>query len=110
MRKCQWSVAQAMCASPAVLNRWQSINWTRCEAEVRKLQVRIAKALKANAVPEEARSRLIRTRINSELREPCAVKVACTVLKGESGGNPAALLRKAKTADRFLLINSIWQV
>ena len=39
-----------MCASPAVLNRWQSINWTRCEAEVRKLQVRIVKALKAKRV------------------------------------------------------------
>ena len=50
MRKCQWSVVQAMCASPAVLNRWQSINWTRCEAEVRKLQVRIVKALKAKRV------------------------------------------------------------
>lgn len=50
MRKRQWSVAQAMCASPAVLNRWQSINWTRCEQEVRKLQVRIVKALKAKRV------------------------------------------------------------
>ena len=39
-----------MCASPAVLNRWQSINWAQCEAEVRKLQVRIVKALKAKRV------------------------------------------------------------
>lgn len=50
MRKRQWNVAKATCASPAVLNRWQSINWTRCEAEVRKLQVRIVKALKARRV------------------------------------------------------------
>ena len=33
----------------------------------------------------------------TELREPCAVKVACTVLKGESGGNPADLLRESMT-------------
>ena len=38
------------------------------------------------------RVELIRTRINLELQEPCAVKVACTVRKGESGGNPANLL------------------
>jgi DNA-binding XRE family transcriptional regulator len=50
------------------------------------------------------KSRLIRTRINLELREPCAVKVACTVLKGESGGNPANLLRIDKyiTMDKKL--------
>ena len=40
------------------------------------------------------RAELIRTRINLELQEPCAVKVACTVRKGESGGNPANLLGK----------------
>ena len=40
----------ATCASLAVLNRWQSIDWTKCEKEVRKLQVRIVKALKANRV------------------------------------------------------------
>ena len=50
MRKRQWSVAPAMCASSAVVNRWHSINWGRCEKEVRKLQVRIVKALKANRV------------------------------------------------------------
>ena len=40
------------------------------------------------------RAELIRTRINLELQEPCAVKVACTVRKGGSGGNPANLLGK----------------
>ena len=50
MRKRQWSVALATCASLAVLNRWHSINWGKCEKEVRKLQVRIVKALKANRV------------------------------------------------------------
>ena len=48
MRKRQWSVALATCASLAVVNRWHSINWGKCEKEVRKLQVRIVKALKAN--------------------------------------------------------------
>ena len=47
MRKRQWSVALATCASLAVVNRWHSINWGKCESEVRKLQVRIVKALKA---------------------------------------------------------------
>lgn len=40
----------AACASLAVVNRWHSINWGKCETEVRKLQVRIVKALKANRV------------------------------------------------------------
>lgn len=47
MRKRRWSVALATCASLAVVNRWHSINWGKCEQEVRKLQVRIVKALKA---------------------------------------------------------------
>ena len=40
-------MALATCASLAVVNRWHSINWGKCEQEVRKLQVRIVKALKA---------------------------------------------------------------
>ena len=50
MRKRQESAAPAACASSAEPNRWQSIDWAGCEREVRKLQVRIVKALKANRV------------------------------------------------------------
>ena len=39
------------------------------------------------------RADYLKREIIKELHEPCAVKVACTVLEGESGGNPADLLR-----------------
>ena len=42
------------------------------------------------------RAELVRTKIHLELREPCAVKVARTVRKGGSGGNPADLLGSIK--------------
>ena len=42
--------AQAKCASSAALTAWQTINWVSCEKEVRKLQVRIVEALKANRI------------------------------------------------------------
>ena len=51
------------------------------------------------------RAELIRTRINLELQEPCAVKVACTVRKGGSGGNPANLLgRKTDLLERETIV------
>ena len=84
MRKCQWSVAQAMCASPAVLNRWQSINWTRCEAEVRKLQVRIVKALKAKRVGKV--KSLQRILVNSFAAKALAVRRVATNTGGSTAG------------------------
>ncbi|MCI5505420.1 MAG: hypothetical protein MR421_03040, partial [Prevotella sp.] len=47
MKKRQLDEAQAECASSAALTAWQTINWVSCEKEVRKLQVRIVEALKA---------------------------------------------------------------
>ena len=38
------------------------------------------------------RADYLKREIIKELHEPCAVKVACTVLEGESGGNPTDLL------------------
>ena len=84
MRKRQWSVVQAMCASPAVLNRWQSINWTRCEAEVRKLQVRIVKALKANRAGKVRKLQRILT--NSFAAKALAVRRVATNTGGSTAG------------------------
>lgn len=50
MKKRQLDEAQAKCASSAALTAWQTINWVSCEKEVRKLQVRIVEALKANRI------------------------------------------------------------
>lgn len=50
MKKRQLDEAQAECASSAALTAWQTINWVSCEKEVRKLQVRIVEALKANRI------------------------------------------------------------
>lgn len=84
MRKTQWSVASATCASPAVLNRWQSINWIRCEAEVRKLQVRIVKALKAKRVGK-VRS-LQRILVNSFAAKALAVRRVTSNKGGSTAG------------------------
>ena len=84
MRKRQWSVVQATCASPAVLNRWQSINWTRCEAEVRKLQVRIVKALKAKRVGKV--KSLQRILVNSFAAKALAVRRVATNTGGSTAG------------------------
>ena len=53
MKKRQLDEAQAECASSAALTAWQTINWVWCEKEVRKLQVRIVEALKANNIGKE---------------------------------------------------------
>ena len=50
MKKRQLDEAQAKCACSAALTAWQTINWVSCEKEVRKLQVRIVEALKANRI------------------------------------------------------------
>lgn len=50
MKKRQWNEAQAECASSAVPDAWRTINWEKCEREVRKLQVRIVEALKQNRI------------------------------------------------------------
>lgn len=75
---------QATCASPAVLNRWQSINRTRCEAEVRKLQVRIVKALKAKRVGKV--KSLQRILVNSFAAKALAVRRVATNTGGSTAG------------------------
>ena len=75
---------QATCASPAVLNRWQSINWTRCEAEVRKLQVRIVKALKAKRVGKV--KSLQHILVNSFAAKALAVRRVATNTGGSTAG------------------------
>src|SRR5512137_979988 len=38
------NVDLSMCASPAPAARWDQIDWSRCERQVRRLQARIVKA------------------------------------------------------------------
>ena len=84
MRKRQWNMAQAMCASPAVLNRWQSINWQKCEEAVRKLQVRIVKALKAKRVGKV--KSLQHILVNSFAAKALAVRRVATNKGGGTAG------------------------
>jgi RNA-directed DNA polymerase len=67
-----------------VLNRWQSINWTRCEAEVRKLQVRIVKALKAKRVGKV--KSLQHILVNSFAAKALAVRRVATNTGGSTAG------------------------
>ena len=56
---------------------WSSVDWTKIRRHVSRLQARFVKAVSGRWVLHGAFSRL----------EPCAVKVACTVLRGRDGGN-----------------------
>ena len=73
-----------MCASPAVLNRWQSINWQKCKETVRKLQVRIVKALKAKRVGKV--KSLQRILVNSFAAKALAVRRVATNTGGSTAG------------------------
>ena len=47
MRKTQMNLEQSGCASPPTWTNWTSINWTKVNREVKSLQTRIVKAVKA---------------------------------------------------------------
>ena len=68
-------------ASPNL--EWHSISWKQVQANVNRLQVRIVKALKYQ-------SRVLHWE-HYEWLEPCAVKVASTVLRGGWCGNTLSL-------------------
>lgn len=70
---------QLMASASALINAanpWQSIDWQRAQRTVRNLQIRIAKAVKVQLLG-------CPIRVSFRMLEPCAVKVACTVLRGE---------------------------
>jgi len=61
---------------------WSSIDWAKIRRHVSRLQARIVKAVPVDRwVLHGALSRL----------EPCAVKIACTVLRGRGGSNVTPL-------------------
>lgn len=64
---------------------WKGINWKKVNRNVKQLQVRIVKAIGQLIL-------LLRpVKGRYELLEPCAVKVASTVLRGGGSGNAASL-------------------
>ena len=96
MRKRWWNGATAPWASFAVLNRWRSIDWKKCEAQVRKLQVRIVEALKANRAGKVKKLQRILT--NSFAAKALAVRRVTSNKGGSTAGvdgetwlTPAAL-------------------
>ena len=103
MRKRWWSGATAPWASFAVLNRWQSIDWKKCEAEVRKLQVRIVEALKANRAGKVRKLQRILT--NSFAAKALAVRRVTS----NKGGNTAGVDGETwlTPAERYRAISSL---
>ena len=73
-----------MCASSTVLNGWQSINWQKCEEAVRKLQVRIVKALKVKRAGKV--KSLQRILVNSFAAKALAVRRVTTNKGGGTAG------------------------
>lgn len=84
MKKRQWNEAQAECASSAVPDAWRTINWEKCEREVRKLQVRIVEALKQNRIGKV--KSLQRILINSFSAKALAVKQVTSNKGGSTAG------------------------
>ncbi|MBQ8937048.1 MAG: reverse transcriptase N-terminal domain-containing protein, partial [Bacteroidaceae bacterium] len=84
MRKRWWSGATAPWASLAMPNRWQSIDWKKCEAQVRKLQVRIVEALKANRAGKVKKLQRILT--NSFAAKALAVRRVTSNKGGSTAG------------------------
>ena len=86
-----------------MLNRWQSIDWKKCEAEVRKLQVRIVEALKANRVGKVRKLQRILT--NSFAAKALAVRRVTS----NKGGNTAGVDGETwlTPAERYRAISSL---
>ena len=73
--------------------RWQSIDWNAARREVRRLQMRIAKAVR------ETNSRATPQGSPFEMLEPYEGKLSRTVLRGERGGNAPDLPGPMKRAE-----------
>jgi RNA-directed DNA polymerase len=86
-------------AIPTWFKSWDSIEWNQLRRQVRRLQVRIAKAAKEErwgkaAFLQHILTRSVAARLLAvagstqsafERLEPCAGKLACTVLRGAGG-------------------------
>ena len=68
--------------------QWNSSDWDEAEKNVRHMQGRISKAYSEGKIYRHV-SRPVTT--GYRWLEPCAVKVACTVLRRGGGSNPFSL-------------------
>ena len=84
MKKRQESEAKAECASSATPDSWHTIPWVSCEQKVRKLQVRIVEALKANRIGKV--KSLQRILINSFSAKALAVRQVTSNKGGSTAG------------------------
>ena len=76
--------AQPSVGASSASSKWDAIDWRRAEREVRRLQMRIAKATRDC-------SRLTGPRLAFERLERCDGKLSCTVLRGVRRSNVSCL-------------------
>ena len=72
--------------APSLSRQWNSIDWNEAEKNVRHMQGRISKAYS-----EDFRYVSRPVTMGYRWLEPCAVKVARTVLRRGGGSNPFSL-------------------
>lgn len=84
MKKRQENEVKTECASSATPDSWRTIDWASCEKKVRKLQVRIVEALKANRIGRvKALQRIL---INSISAKALAVRQVTSNKGGSTAG------------------------
>lgn len=84
MKKRQENEVKTECASSATPDSWRTIDWVSCEKKVRKLQVRIVEALKANRIGRvKALQRIL---INSFSAKALAVRQVTSNKGGSTAG------------------------
>ena len=84
MKKRQENEVKTECASSATSDSWRTIDWASCEKKVRKLQVRIVEALKANRIGRvKALQRIL---INSISAKALAVRQVTSNKGGSTAG------------------------
>ena len=84
MKKRQENEVKTECASSATPDSWRTIDWASCEKKVRKLQVRIVEALKANRIGKV--KSLQRILINSFSAKALAVRQVTSNKGGSTAG------------------------
>ncbi len=84
MKKRQENEVKTECASSATPDSWRTIDWLSCEKKVRKLQVRIVEALKANRIGKV--KSLQRILINSFSAKALAVRQVTSNKGGSTAG------------------------
>lgn len=87
------TTARPLIGASSKAAQWNAIKWQPLERQVQRLQMRIAKATRGCVEsPGPVKRAFVRL-------EPCAVKVACTVLRGGNDGNVVLLPDIARSRD-----------